>query len=93
MLREFFRGDSTLAEMPQEQDADRLRPVVLPSDSPVVGRALGELDLDGIVITALVRRGERQLKPARETRLETGDVLVLFGSPDDLQRAERALLG
>ena len=37
--------------------------------------------------------GERQLKPARETRLETGDVLVLFGSPDDLQRAERALLG
>lgn len=93
LLREFFRGDSTLAEMPQEQDADRLRPVVLPPDSPAVGRALGELDLDGIVITALVRRGKRQLKPARETRLETGDVLVLFGSPDDLQRAERALLG
>jgi CPA2 family monovalent cation:H+ antiporter-2 len=93
LLRESFRGDTLLAQTPQEHDADRLRPVILPADSPVVGSALGDLDLDRVVITALVRQGKRQLTPPRETRLETGDVVVLFGSPDDLQRAERALLG
>jgi CPA2 family monovalent cation:H+ antiporter-2 len=41
----------------------------------------------------LVRRGQRQLTPSLETRLEAGDVVVLFGSPDDLQRAERVLFG
>jgi CPA2 family monovalent cation:H+ antiporter-2 len=41
----------------------------------------------------LVRRGQRQLTPSHETRLEVGDVVVLFGSPDDLQRAERVLFG
>ena len=93
LLREFFRGDDTLADTLQEHDADRLRPVVVPPDSPAMGRALRELNLDGVAITALVRRGQRQLTPSRETRLEAGDVVVLFGSPDDLQRVERALLG
>ena len=93
LLREFFLGDSTLAYTQQEHDADRLRPVVLPPDSSAVGRALSEIDLKGVAIAALVRRGQRQLTPSHETRLEVGDVVVLFGSPDDLQRAERSLFG
>jgi len=90
MLRELFRGDLRIAEM--EPDAERLRPVVLPAEAAYVGRKLGEVDLDGAVITALVRRGKRQPAPDDETRLEAGDVLVLFGSPDALERAGRALL-
>lgn len=93
LLREFFLGDSTLAYTQQEHDADRLRPVVLPPDSPAVGRALNEVDLHGVAIAALVRGGHRQLTPSLETRLEAGDVVVLFGSPDDLQRGERVLFG
>jgi monovalent cation:H+ antiporter-2, CPA2 family len=93
LLREFFLGDSTLAYTQQEHDADRLRPVVLPPDSPAVGRALSEIDLHGVAIAALVRGGHRQLTPSPETRLEAGDVVVLFGSPDDLQRGERVLFG
>jgi CPA2 family monovalent cation:H+ antiporter-2 len=92
LLREFFRGDSLLDGKPQESDADRLLPVLLPPDSPAIGCALGDFAFDGIVVTALVRQGERQLTPSRETRLEAGDALVLFGSPEDLQRAERELL-
>jgi CPA2 family monovalent cation:H+ antiporter-2 len=91
LLREFFLGDSSLAYSKEEHNADRLRPVVLAPDSSVVGRMLNELDLKGIAIAALVRRGQRQLTPSGETRLEAGDVVVLFGSPDDLQRAERIL--
>lgn len=76
----------------QERDADRLLPVLLSPDSPAIGRALGDFAFDGIVVTALVRQGERQLTPSRETCLEAGDALVLFGSPEDLRRTERELL-
>ena len=92
LLREFFLGDSLLAYTRQEHNVDRLRPVVLPQDSSFVGRTLHELNLNGVAIAALVREGQRQLMPSGETRLEAWDVVVLFGSPDDLQRAERALL-
>ncbi len=93
LLRELFRGDSALIEEAEEGTADELRPVELLPESPAVGRALSELGLEGVAITAMVRSGQRQLTPPRDTRLETGDVVVLFGSPEDLERAERALLG
>jgi CPA2 family monovalent cation:H+ antiporter-2 len=93
LLRELFRGDSALIEAAEEGTADELRPVELLPESPAVGRALSELGLEGVAITAMVRGGQRQLTPPRDTRLETGDVVVLFGSPEDLERAERALLG
>lgn len=93
LLRELFRGESGLAETPQEREADRLHPVVLQSESPAVGRLIDEIRLDGVVITALVRGGERRLSPPRDTRLAAGDAVVLFGAPDDLERAERTLLG
>jgi len=88
LLRELFRGEAIPTETDQEQEAARLRPVVLPPDSPAVGRALQELNLDEVAVTALVRKGRRQLTPPSETRLEAEDVVVLFGAPDDLQRAE-----
>ncbi|MGE0226045.1 MAG: cation:proton antiporter [Acetobacteraceae bacterium] len=93
LLREVYRGDSALVEDPQEADADRLRPVLLPPDSPAIGHTLAELNFAGVVVTALVRQGERRLSPAGETVLEAGDAVVLFGSPEDLQRAEAILLG
>lgn len=93
LLRELYRGDSALGEDPQEPDADRLRPVLLPPDSPAIGRSLAELGFDGVVVTALVRQGERRLSPSSDTRLQAGDAVVLFGSPADLQRAEATLLG
>jgi CPA2 family monovalent cation:H+ antiporter-2 len=92
LLRELFQGNM-LTESSEETKAYRLRPVLLPPDSPAVGRWLGEFNLDGVVVTALVRKGNRQLSPPPETLLEADDALVLFGSFDDLEKAERALLG
>lgn len=91
-LREFFKGD-VIAEVDHGRDGDRLRSIVLLDKSPAVGHALAEFDLTGVVVTALVRSGERSLRPAPDIPLQNGDALVLFGSPDDLQRAERAILG
>lgn len=93
LLRELFRGESQLTEGPEEYNADHLRAVLLTPDSPAVGRTLGELKFEGVMVTALVRKGERQLAPSHETRLEAGDAIVLFGSTEDLKHAETSLLG
>lgn len=93
LLRELFRGDDALADDVSEGEAERMRPVVVPIDASVSGRTLAEVKLPRVVVTALVRRGERLLSPKPETRLEVGDVVVLFGAPQDIDAAERVLLG
>jgi CPA2 family monovalent cation:H+ antiporter-2 len=75
------------------QDTELVRPVLLPATSSAVGRTLAELGLEGVAVTALVRAGTRRLSPAPDTRLESEDAVVLFGYADDLERAERRLLG
>ncbi|SDH78046.1 monovalent cation:proton antiporter family protein [Nitrosomonas sp. Nm132] len=91
LLREFYRGNNVFTDTLQENDADRLRPIILPPDSGAAGRTLREFNLEGVAVTALVRQGKRQLTPSLDTPLQVGDVIVLFGSPDDLERAEKAL--
>ncbi len=66
---------------------------MLTERSRAVGKRIGDLELPGVVVTALVRNGERQLDPPSGTRLEPGDVLVLFGPDADVWRNEDALLG
>jgi CPA2 family monovalent cation:H+ antiporter-2 len=92
LLREYFSGDA-IAQGNVDWGGDKLHSVLLADKSPAVNRPLAELDAEGVVVTALVREGERRLRPAPDTELRVGDTLVLFGSPDDLQRVERALLG
>jgi len=55
---------------------------------------LGDLGLDRgkIVVTALRREGIVGREPDATTRLREGDVLVLWGAPDDLERGENRLL-
>ena len=93
LLREFFRGEADPGDPGGMRSRDRLRPVVLPPGSPAVGRALKDFSAGGIEVTALVRQGHRQLMPAADTVLQAGDVVVLFGAPDELERAEQALCG
>ena len=72
----------------------QLHTVVLPPGAKAVGRTLGEVGLDRgrVVVTALRREGIVGREPDPRTRLREGDVLVLWGSPEDLERGERRLL-
>ena len=92
LLRELFRGEDGLPDDADTADGDRLYSVALPAGASGVGRTLAELELGGVAVTALARRGERRLSPGPETRLEAGDVLVLFGPPEALGRVESRLL-
>lgn len=91
LLREVFRSDS-ITESLEERDQGRLKPVVLPPDSPAVGQPLANLSFTDVVITALVRDGERHLSPPGDLILEPGDAIVLFGTLNDLTKAEKTLL-
>jgi monovalent cation:H+ antiporter-2, CPA2 family len=92
LLRQMFRGDDA-ARSPSEDDAYRLRSVSIPPESPAVGRALSQLDLEGFTVTSLVRAGKRRHRPSMDTVILGGDVLVLFGPSSRTQQAERSLLG
>jgi CPA2 family monovalent cation:H+ antiporter-2 len=93
LLRSLFLGDSLVSNRPGVTMADHLEPVELAARSPGVGQRLGDLLAEGVVASALARQGRRDLNPAADTRLEPGDVVVLFGAPDGLKKTARRLLG
>jgi CPA2 family monovalent cation:H+ antiporter-2 len=92
LFRGFFHGASDLADAPDNLQP-RLHTVVLPDRARAVGRALSELELDGLVeVTGVRRHGGRSLRPPPDWRFEAGDVVVLLGRPDRLSVAEDKLL-
>lgn len=95
MLRELFPSQAENLITPDSDKVDHLQPVVLDVASPALGKTITELalDQDKLVLTALVRDGRRMLSPLPATRLEAGDVLVLFGSAEDLKQAQQSLSG
>jgi len=94
-LREFFRGEFPDRDAPALAGSDRLHSVPITDGSPVVGKTIGELEgmLERVAITTLARHGHPERSPPRSKRVETGDVLVLLGSKQDLDRAEAMLTG
>ena len=63
-------------------------------DAPSAGKTLGELDLAaiGVQVTAVRRKGSRDVNPAPEMPILAGDVLVLLGTQENLARAEMRVL-
>ena len=60
------------------------------ADSPAVGKALAELDLrrrTGATLIAAIRDGDSQINPGPDFRFEPDDIIVLFGGPDEIEKA------
>jgi uncharacterized protein with PhoU and TrkA domain len=72
----------------------QLRVVTLPADT-AASRRLGDFDLDACGVTvASVLRGDATIpNPDKFLILRGGDMVVLFGTAADLERAEAVLLG
>jgi CPA2 family monovalent cation:H+ antiporter-2 len=94
LLRGFYHGASDDAADLDEANQPRLHTVSLEPGAYAVERTLAELDLGRLdaEVTAVRRRGIRADEPGPETRLQAGDVLVLLGRPDALEKAEARLL-
>lgn len=91
LLREIFRSSTPIVG-DDAHEQHRLQAIVLPEQCAAVGRPLADYLAADVVVTALVRRDERRLSPAADTRLQAGDVVVVFGLPEALRRVEASLL-
>jgi CPA2 family monovalent cation:H+ antiporter-2 len=95
ILRSVFQHrDSGALDVDDHSLRQQLRTVVLPPGAVAVGRTIVELGMDKgkVVVTALRREGIVGRDPDPATRLREGDVLVLWGSPEDLEHGENRLL-
>lgn len=93
MLRGFFHGED-VDEGKENAYQERLHSVSLPAGAHAVGRLLSDLPLEkaGVSVSAVRRGGIRGPEPAPNTQLAGGDVLVLYGTPESLEQAEKILL-
>ncbi len=94
MLRGYFHGEETAEGEASTAFRERLHSVTLPPGAHAVGRVIADLHLaaTGVMVTAVRRGGIRGPQPDDSTQLEAGDVLVLYGSPEALEKAESRLL-
>ena len=94
MLRGFFHGEDMFDGKETHAYQERLHSVTLPPQAHAVGRLLSDLHLEeaGVSVSAVRRGGIRGPEPAPETKLSGGDVLVLYGTPEALEEAEKILL-
>jgi CPA2 family monovalent cation:H+ antiporter-2 len=68
--------------------------VVIGPEAAGNGVMLERLNLEalGVKVTAVRRKGVREANPSADTRLQTGDAIVLLGPQEALARAEIRLL-
>lgn len=94
VFRAYFHGERLESPADTEYVKERLYAVTLSPQADAVFRTLKDLDLEklGVSVTAVRRGGIRGPAPEPETRLREGDVVVLYGTPDRLKRAENILL-
>jgi monovalent cation:H+ antiporter-2, CPA2 family len=94
ILRSVFRRRGARELEGDHSMRQQLRTVVLPPGAKAVGSTIAELGLDEgpVVVTALRREGIVGREPEPGTQLREGDVLVLWGTPEDLEHGENRLL-
>src|SRR5258708_21220631 len=87
------RGDARPVDE-QSEHREELKPVVVPPGAWAVGRTLGDVPERGVEVTftGVRRQGILGREPAADTELRDGDIVVIYGQPEELERAEGVLL-
>src|SRR3984893_17164629 len=87
------RGDARPIDETSEH-REELKSVVGPPGAWAVGRTLGEVRNRGVEVTftGVRRQGILGREPAGDTVLRDGDIVVIYGQPEELERAEAVLL-
>jgi CPA2 family monovalent cation:H+ antiporter-2 len=87
------RGDARVVDETTEHH-EELRSIVVPPGAWAVGRSLEEVRNRGVAVTftGVRRHGILGREPAGDTILRDGDIVVVYGQPEELERAEAVLL-
>ena len=88
-----IRGDARPVDEMSEH-REELKSVVVPPGAWAVGRTLIEVRNRGVEVTftGVRRSGILGREPAGDTVLRDGDIVVIYGQPEELERAEAVLL-
>ena len=94
VLYKIFPGSFVGEETEKDVLHEYLRPIPLSEKAHAVGHTLHELTVQktGVDVVALRRGQSRHLKPKGDIKLHVGDILILYGSPEQLDEAEKILL-
>jgi len=86
--------DSRTFEEAADHQKEQMVSVVVPPGAWAVGRTLDDVRGRGtaVTFTGVRRQGIMGRDPAGETVLRDGDIVVIYGQPEDLARAESVLL-
>lgn len=79
----------SMSEIAEALGAAATETLLLEEGSPAVGRTIGELELrrrTGATVVAVVRDGLTDVNPGSEFRFEAGDIVVLLGAPEQIDR-------
>ena len=92
-LRGYFHGSSDISDDTEQHTFVRLHSVTLHDEAGAIGKRIEELELHevGAEVTT-IRRGKERVEAGMRTELRLGDVVVLRGSADAVDRAEGRLL-
>lgn len=61
------------------------------STSPMSGRAIRDIEFPEGVLIGAVQKGDRIVKPSSDTRIEEGDIVLIFALTHDVPEVERLL--
>ncbi|MFT3801949.1 MAG: cation:proton antiporter [Burkholderiaceae bacterium] len=88
LLSGFFPGLDDRSREQIERAETHLRSIEIRPGSPLVGRPLTDLPLEGARVKVVVRHGRRFADPDGELLLEDGDLLVVSGTLEQLGGTE-----
>ncbi|NVJ49649.1 MAG: cation:proton antiporter [Gammaproteobacteria bacterium] len=92
MLQSFFHGGASDMLRVLQTHHEQLHAVILTPESKTVGVALNTLTLPEKVAIESIRRGATALTPPpRDTVLAAGDVVLLSGEPESIEKTEAML--
>lgn len=94
MLRRIFRREDARPLDETHTLRQELRSVVLPPDAYAIGHSIAQLELQAVNVTvdSIRRHGLILRQPAGDTVFIVDDIVVLYGTPEDLERGESKLL-
>ena len=85
--------DELATVVPIGEGRVRLTEVVVPDESPIIGKRLAEIGLPQHSVIGCILRGDASIVPRGDTTVERDDTLLLISSSDDEPRAIRIITG
>lgn len=94
MLRQFFHGRNIADVDEPNQVRESLHSVLLNGKAYAIGKTLQEIGLSNcsVTVTAVRHVDGTIAEPKTDETFASGDVVVLFGTPENLEKAEDRLL-